>query len=319
MHVSAQNPTRMRFGSAVFAMVPKVLLKRFKPKKLKEGAGFIVRRPVGDGQISDKESDPFLLLDELGPVTYKKGEFPGAPWHPHRGFDTVAYIKEGEGEHSDSMGNNGILRAGDCQWMTAASGIIHDEGKNHPGGLLHGFQCWVNLPTKHKMDPPAYQDVPSRVIPVVVPSPGVTIKIIAGRCAGKNAVVQTLVPIQYVDVMLAANKEFTHDEIDSRMTTTIVYIYRGSGMVDDQAVSDGDCLLLGDGDSVTFKASDSDSGSEDSGMDVLFLAGEKINEPIARHGPFVMNTIEEIEQCFEDYRNGTLVKHKATMRKFDEL
>ena len=135
------------------------LIKKFKAHSQKEGAGFVVRRPIGGPHLLDSVADPFLLLDELGPVEYAKGEFPGAPWHPHRGFDTVMYLKEGEGAHRDSMGNSGVLRAGDCQWMTAASGIVHDEGRDHPGGTLHGFQCWVNLPAKHKMDPPKYQDV----------------------------------------------------------------------------------------------------------------------------------------------------------------
>lgn len=134
-------------------------------------------------------SSQFLLLDELGPTDYAPGEFKGAPWHPHRGFDTVMYLKQGEGKHQDSMGNSGILRAGDVQWMTAASGIEHDEGRDHPGGTLHGFQCWVNLPRQHKMDAPHYQDVPSCAIPVTQPAPGVSAKIIAGcdgdaRCCG---------------------------------------------------------------------------------------------------------------------------------------
>eukprot|EP00486_Rosalina_sp_Unknown_P014844 CAMPEP_0201593864 /NCGR_PEP_ID=MMETSP0190_2-20130828/191358_1 /ASSEMBLY_ACC=CAM_ASM_000263 /TAXON_ID=37353 /ORGANISM="Rosalina sp." /LENGTH=157 /DNA_ID=CAMNT_0048053257 /DNA_START=107 /DNA_END=577 /DNA_ORIENTATION=- len=118
------------------------IMKQFQAHSQKEGAGFTVHRPIGGYNMNEKESDPFLMLDELGPVVYGPGEFEGAPWHPHRGFDTVMYIKHGEGTHQDSMGTKGIIRAGDVQWMTAGSGIIHDEGKDHPGGLLHGFQMW---------------------------------------------------------------------------------------------------------------------------------------------------------------------------------
>ena len=293
-------------------MPPKTLVKRFRPVKVKEGAGFTVRRPVGGPHLTDAASDPFLLLDELGPETYAPGDFPGAPWHPHRGFDTVTYLKSGEGEHRDSMGNTGILRAGDCQWMTAASGIIHDEGRNHPGGLLHGFQLWVNLPAANKMDPPAYQDVPARVIPVVQPAPGVTVKVLAGRCAGADAVVQTKVPVVYADVMCAsASAEWTHVESDPTMETIIAYVYRGAGAVNDHDVAEGDCLVFGpEGEDVRFRG-----GGED-GMDALLLVGKPIKEPIARCGPFVMNTREELTRCFRDYDEGKLATRKGTVRTF---
>eukprot|EP00241_Pyramimonas_parkeae_P023103 CAMPEP_0114323210 /NCGR_PEP_ID=MMETSP0059-20121206/27728_1 /TAXON_ID=36894 /ORGANISM="Pyramimonas parkeae, Strain CCMP726" /LENGTH=278 /DNA_ID=CAMNT_0001451419 /DNA_START=175 /DNA_END=1012 /DNA_ORIENTATION=- len=268
--------------------------RKFLAKKKKEGAGFIVRRPIGGSELSDEDADPFLLLDELGPVNYAKGEFPGAPWHPHRGFDTVMYFKQGEGTHSDSMGNTGTLHAGDCQWMTAASGIIHDEGRNHPGGVMHGFQMWVNLPAKHKMNPLA---------------PGVTAKIIAGECGGTPAVVQTLVPIQYIDFWVNEGASFTHT-VSTEMETCFCYVYKGEGTFSKgQKGSEGDMLLMGSGDSLSF------TGGK-GGMEFLLLAGKKLREPIARHGPFVMNTKQEIMQAFQDYQNGTLVKHKADMREF---
>ena len=292
------------------------LIKKFKAHSQKEGAGFVVRRPIGGPHLLDSVADPFLLLDELGPVEYAKGEFPGAPWHPHRGFDTVMYLKEGEGAHRDSMGNSGVLRAGDCQWMTAASGIVHDEGRDHPGGTLHGFQCWVNLPAKHKMDPPKYQDVPSNVIPTFQPSPGVSAKVIAGTCAGVDAVVQTLVPIQYIDFVLEPRSPFEHggESLAAELETVIVYVYSGSGAVGGTEASSGDTIVLGrnegGGDGVILE-----SGAE--GMSALFLAGKPLREPISRHGPFVMNTREEIMQAFMDYQNGTLVRHKGTMVDFE--
>ena len=202
----------------------KTIKKRFCANKRTEGAGFVVRRPIGDTQISDEEADPFLLLDEVPRTHYAPGEFKGAPWHPHRGFDTVLYLKEGRGDHEDSLGNKGSLEAGDCQWMTAGSGILHHEGANHPGGWLHGFQCWVNLPRADKMTAPYYQDIKASQIPLVQCNERVRAKVIAGAAGEVEAVCQTRSPVQYIDFMLDAGGGYVH-AVPSEMETVIVYVY----------------------------------------------------------------------------------------------
>mmetsp|Transcript_51095 Transcript_51095/g.159668 ORF Transcript_51095/g.159668 Transcript_51095/m.159668 type:complete len:299 (+) Transcript_51095:57-953(+) len=290
----------------------KRVVKKFHAHSQREGAGFIVRRPIGGSSLSDQEADPFLLLDELPRTNYAPGEFPGAPWHPHRGFDTVMYMKEGRGDHEDSMGNKGSLTDGDCQWMTAGAGILHNEGTNHPGGYLHGFQCWINLPKEKKMTPPAYQDIRSSSIPVVTCNDKVKAKVIAGSCAGQDAVCQTIIPVQYIDFMVQPGGEFTHD-VPAEMETVIFYVYKGSAMLGPEQVvaKEGDTCLLDPrgGTKVWFK----ESQNEELGF--LLLAGKPIREPISRYGPFVMNTKEEIRQAFLDYQSGQLCKIKGTMRK----
>ena len=304
--------------------IVKPVIKKFQAHSQREGAGFVIRRPIGGRNLSDEEADPFLLLDELGPVTYAKGEFPGAPWHPHRGFDTVMYMLQGEGKHQDSMGNSGILRGGDVQWMTAGSGIEHDEGRDHPGGVLHGFQMWVNLPSHLKMSDPAYQDVPSGDIPVVKIKNGVEAKVLAGTCHQRNAVVQTKVECQYLDFHVTLEgksdegMEYTHI-VPTHMTTGIVFVYHGSGIfgANDIECSDGDTALLGPGDSLRFKCVSKLDGSKKNlykeDLRFLFLAGCPLKEPIARHGPFVMNTREELLVAFKEYQQGTFIKKKGVM------
>ena len=245
-----------------------------------------------------------------------RGSAAGAPLHPHRGFDTVMYLKQGEGRHSDSTGNSGVLRAGDVQWMTAASGIEHDEGRDHPGGVLHGFQLWVNLPAKHKMDPPAYQDVPSRAIPVVQAAPGVSAKVIAGECAGVKAVVQTKVAVHYVEFVAQPGSGFTH-ALPAELATVFCYVTSGSGVFGPEAApkaaAEGDMLVMSaEGDTVRFSV----PPAADKPLAFLLLAGAPIREPIVRHGPFVMNTRAEIQTCFAEYQAGTFIKHKGTMATF---
>ena len=305
--------------------VVKPVIKKFKAQSQSEGAGFVIRRPIGR-TLSDEEADPFLLLDELGPVSYAKGEFPGAPWHPHRGFDTVMYMLQGEGKHQDSMGNSGILRAGDVQWMTAGSGIEHDEGRDHPGGILHGFQMWINLPSHLKMSDPSYQDIPSDDIPVVEIKDGLKAKILAGTCHRINAIIQTQVECQYLDFQITLEGkssdglEYTHI-VPEKMTTGIVFVYHGTGLfgANDIECTDGDTILLGPGDSLRFKCvtkldnRNKKLYTED--LRFLFLAGKPLKEPIERHGPFVMNTREELLIAFKEYQQGTFIKKKGIMLK----
>ncbi len=222
------------------------------------------------------------------------------------------YFKQGQGTHQDSMGNTGTLYAGDVQWMTAASGIEHDEGRGHPGGPLHGFQMWINLPAAHKMDPPAYQDIPSAKIPRFDVVPGVNAKVIAGECGGVKAVVQTLVPVQYIEFVVQPGASYTHD-VPANMATCFCYVTSGGGTFgpDARAASDGDMLVMSsDGGAVTFTC------TGDRELTFLLLAGQPIKEPIARSGPFVMNTRAELQTAFMEYQRGTFIKHKATMANF---
>lgn len=270
--------------------------------KQREGGGMMVRRPIG-GEISD--ADPFLLLDHFGPVTHKPGEAVGAPDHPHRGFETVSYIIEGSMQHKDSAGNAGTLKAGWVQWMTAGSGVVHSEmpsdEQQEKGGTTEGFQLWVNLPAKDKMVPPRYQDTPSEDIPIVTAQGGnVWVKVIAGEALGTKAVIETRSPILYLDVRLQPGTVFTQPVPEQY--EGLVYVWRGSGFFgcDRRVASMGQVGILDRGEALRMEAGENEE------VRVLLIAGEPLREPIARHGPFVMNTWEEIEQAFKDYQSGKL-------------
>ena len=283
--------------------------KHFTLRSSREGAGFVIRRSIGSSSVTTEETDPFLMLDELPLTDYKPNEFPGAPWHPHRGMDTVMYVKRGKLGHEDSMGNKGVLEDGDCQWMTAASGIEHNEGTGHPGGPMHGFQCWINLPAANKMDAPAYNDMRAASIPSFEPVAGVTAKVIVGEVGGTKSLIKPLLRVQYIDFMCTAGASYEH-ALEGSYETCIVHIYRGSGSfgADRKAAKEGQCLLFGPGDSLPFTA---DSG----GVDFLLLAGVPLREPVVWHGPFVMNSQQQIMQCFADYQSGKFIQKKATYRQ----
>ncbi len=263
-----------------------------------EGGGFKVRRPAAMGRLMS----PFLLLDEMGPVDYAPGEAVGAPSHPHRGFETVTYLLSGGMMHADSAGNSGDLNPGDVQWMTAGRGVIHSElpqddmMKN--GGLMHGFQIWVNLPAKDKMMQPRYQDIPSSEIPEVSSDDGTAwAKVIAGRALGVSAIIDTVIPITFIHLKLKPGASYTHPcEMDHNI---MLYVFGGSLKVEGRSLSDGGLGLLSPGDSVSINAGKN-------GAELLILGGPELGEPIARYGPFVMNTRQEIHQAIEDYNNGTL-------------
>ena len=263
-----------------------------------EGGGFKVRRPAAMGQLMS----PFLLLDEMGPVDYGPGEAVGAPSHPHRGFETVTYLLSGGMMHADSAGNSGDLNPGDVQWMTAGRGVIHSElPQDHMmknGGRMHGFQIWVNLPAKDKMMQPRYQDIPSEEIPEVSSEDGtVWAKVIAGEALGISAVIDTVIPITYIHLKLKPGATYSHAcEHDHNV---MLYVFGGSLAVEGRSLHDGSLGLLSPGESVSMTA-------EDEGAELLILGGPELGEPIARYGPFVMNTRQEIHQAIEDYNNGTL-------------
>ena len=262
-----------------------------------EGGGFKVRRPVAMGSLMS----PFLLLDEMGPVNYGPREAIGAPSHPHRGFETVTYMLEGAMQHADSAGNSGDLNPGDVQWMTAGRGIIHSE-LPHPdfyesGGKMHGFQIWVNLPAKDKMMAPRYQDIPANDLPTVESSDGkVWAKVVAGEAMGAKAVIDTVIPIQFIHYKMQADSKVNHAVAND--LNVMVYMFGGSAKIAGKMVEDGQLVLLSEGSEI-------DLASEQ-GAEFLLLAGPEINEPISRYGPFVMNTRQEIHQAIIDYQNGTL-------------
>jgi redox-sensitive bicupin YhaK (pirin superfamily) len=269
-----------------------------------EGAGFIVHRPFPVGDLD--QVDPFLLLDHMGPVDYAPGEAVGAPDHPHRGFETVSYILEGELEHEDSAGHRGVIGAGDVQWMTAGSGVVHSEMPSRrlqtEGGRVEGFQIWVNLPSDQKMTDPRYQEVPQARIPRVELDEGrAVVRLIAGRAHGVDGAVETTSPIVYAHVTVQPGGRVDLPA-DAGMNA-MIYVIHGSGAVgaDERPVRQYELAILEhDGDEVHLAAGD------DEPLDVLVLAGEPLREPIARYGPFVMNTRQQIVDAFEDYQAGRL-------------
>lgn len=271
-----------------------------------EGGGFLVRRPFPTAAFAD--FDPFLLLDEMGPMEVAPGEAKGAPDHPHRGFETVTYLLSGEMEHKDSRGHAGRLRAGDVQWMTAGAGVVHSEMPSaefqRSGGRMHGFQLWVNLPRNEKMAKPRYQEIPREQIPTATSADGlVTVDVIAGEALGRRAVIETHTPIMYLHFEIkpggVVNQHVPSDY------NGFAYIVDGEGLFGDEKLSavDGQLITFApDGDEVRIENA-SGSGRN---LEILLIAGLPLNEPIARYGPFVMNTREEIYQAFEDYRMGRM-------------
>ena len=270
-----------------------------------EGGGFPVRRPFPTKELM--QFDPFLLLDHLGPVTWAPGEGIGAPDHPHRGFETVTYLLSGGFQHKDSAGHAGKLKAGDVQWMTAGSGVVHSELPAdefmRDGGVMHGFQIWVNLPARDKMIQPRYQEIPAAQIPVATSSDGkIKVRVIAGRALGKSAVIETRTPIYYLHFTIQPGGELVQ-EIPAGYNS-LVYLISGELQTgkERKRVREGQMAQLGDGETVQLTvASDATAPA-----DFLLLAGQPLNEPVARYGPFVMNTREQIEQAFRDYQSGRM-------------
>jgi redox-sensitive bicupin YhaK (pirin superfamily) len=265
----------------------------------KEGGGFLVRRPFPTQGLD--HLDPLLMLDELGPIVYGPGEAIGAPDHPHRGFETVTYILDGESAHADSAGHAGTLAAGDVQWMTAGAGVVHREMPSlrmqREGGRMHGFQLWVNLPRAEKMVAPRYQEIASSTIPTATSPDGLaSVRVIAGEALGVSAVIATRTPILYHHWTLAPGATVTVAlPSDARVG---VYVFEGSVTVSGVVVGDGQLAVLGDGDTVTLSA--------DVASSALVIGGRPLREPIAWGGPFVMNTREEVMQAYADFRAGKM-------------
>jgi len=278
---SATNPTTT--SRTVRAVVPSV--------RQLEGGGFEVRRPFPTPRLS--LVDPFLLLDEMGPVDVAPGEAKGAPDHPHRGFETVTYMLDGAMEHEDSAGNAGRIGPGDVQWMTAGSGVIHSEMPSPEvsaeGGRMHGFQLWVNLPAADKMINPRYQEYNAGEIPKVEHPDGGVLRVIAGEVEGVRGPVDTHSPVTYVHATLPPGATAAVPSPKSEHAMTFTFQGEGDGVLQ---------IFADDGDTIELQ----NDGTE--AQEVLVLAGEPLGEPVARYGPFVMSTGEEIEQAIDDYRSG---------------
>ena len=295
--------------------------KVWKSKPTIEGAGVHLKRAFGFHEVPDL--DPFLLLDDFhaaNPALY----LPGFPWHPHRGIETITYVLNGDIEHGDSMENQGLISAGDVQWMTAGSGIIHQEmPKGDNSGLLWGFQLWANLPSSHKMMPPRYRDVKRAQIPEIALESGARIKIICGEVNGVAGPVRDIIiDPEYLDVFLPAGSAFTYPLKSSH--TAFAYVVEGAGFFDQerdsfahevigqnyfdftrQCLCEAETLItFSEGDAVAIT-------TEERPLRFLLVSGKPIGEPVAWYGPIVMNTQEQLRTAFEEYRNGTFIKHRV--------
>ena len=293
-----------------------------KSQPVIEGAGVKLNRAFGFGATA--EFDPFLLLDDFRnerPEDYRAG----FPWHPHRGIETITYVRAGTVEHGDSLGNRGLLGAGDVQWMTAGSGILHQEmPQGDAEGRMHGFQLWANLPSSLKMTHPRYQDVPVAAIPEIVDDDGTRVRVITGDFWGKRGPVDGVAADpRYLDVSVPPGKKKTLKVETDRHA--FAYVFAGSGtfggasqplgVLTEKAVADGSerlvrertgnrsLVLFDSGDEVTVQAGDE-------GIHFLLVSGKPIEEPVAWYGPLVMNTNAEIQKAVSELQNGTFIKHR---------
>ena len=279
-----------------------------------EGEGFRVRRPFPG--LDRSVADPFNLVDQMGEVQYAPGEAKGAPDHPHRGFETVTYMIDGEFVHRDSTGGGGVIANGDTQWMTAGAGIVHSEMPPErlirSGGLFHGVQLWVNLPAAQKWSPPRYQDISAKSVALLRSEDGgALVRVIAGELAGHRGPGVTQTPITYAHVTLLPGSRL---EVPWRPDfNALVYVLGGSGSVGAEAVPlrSGQLAILGPGDALRIDGGPRQDGRTPT-FDVLILGGKPIGEPVIQYGPFVMNTREEIMQAIADYQSGRMGSIPAT-------
>jgi len=292
-----------------------------KAKPTMEGAGVHLRRAFGFGETSD--FDPFLLLDDFRndrPEDFEKG----FPWHPHRGIETITYVLAGNVDHGDSLGNAGTIGAGDVQWMTAGSGIIHQEMPHgDPEGKMHGFQLWANLPSSLKMTPPRYQEVQSKDVPEVVDDDGTKIRVICGDVWGSTGPIDGIAADpQYIDVWVPPGKKKTLPVETTRHAFAYVFAgsgkfcnasdplevpTEGAGWADTSLAEEADnrsLVLFDRGDEVTVQAGEM-------GIRFLLVSGKPLEEPVAWYGPIVMNTRDELQQAFAEFQAGTFLKHAS--------
>ncbi|MFV0259371.1 MAG: pirin family protein [Acidimicrobiales bacterium] len=274
----------------------------------REGEGFPVRRAFAGVDLA--ALDPFIHMDQMGEVEYAPGEPKGTPWHPHRGFETVTYIIDGTFVHQDSHGGGGIITNGDTQWMTAGSGLLHIEVPPEElvvsGGLFHGLQLWVNLPSALKMSPPRYQDIRGGDVGLLSsPDGGALVRVIAGELDGHDGPGVTHTPITVLHATVGPGARLRLPW--NPRYNALVYALNGHGSVgpDHRPIRMGQLAVLGDGDVVEVGA-DEQQESRSPNLDLYILGGQPIREPVAAYGPFVMNTRAELAQAFEDFQAGRL-------------
>jgi redox-sensitive bicupin YhaK (pirin superfamily) len=285
-----------------------------------EGEGFPVRRAFAGVDLA--RLDPFIHMDQMGEVDYAPGEPKGTAWHPHRGFETVTYIIDGTFRHQDSNGGGGLITNGDTQWMTAGGGILHIEEPPEElvvsGGLFHGFQLWVNLPSQLKMTNPRYQDIRAGEVALLSTSDGgALLRVIAGDLAGHKGPGITHTPISVVHATVSPGAQV---RLPWRSNfNALGYVLAGNGTVGAQRrpVRTGQLVVFGPGGSITFGADPRQQGPGQD-FDILLLGGEPIREAVAAYGPFVMNTRDELVQAFEDYQAGRLGSIPARPRPIPE-
>ncbi len=302
-------------------MTIRAVKRTSKAQPTMEGAGVRLQRVFGFGDTSD--FDPFLMMDDFrndNPADYKAG----FPWHPHRGIETITYVLAGTVDHGDSLGNKGTLGAGDVQWMTAGSGILHQEmPKGDLKGRMHGFQLWANLPSSLKMSAPRYQDVPSAEIADLGDDDGTRVRVICGAYKGKRGPVDGIAAEpRYLDVLVPPGKRKSFATENYRQA--FAYVFEGSarfagasqpfGVLTEREKADGSEKLvretIGNRSLVVFDSGDEvtvEAGSE--GVRFLLISGRPLREPIAWHGPIVMNTQAELQTAVSELRNGTFIKH----------
>jgi quercetin 2,3-dioxygenase len=272
----------------------------FTAPRAQDGDGVDLRRAFPGTALMD--IDPFLLLDQMGPMDSAPGKARGFPPHPHRGFETVTYLLSGEMQHRDSWGNHGLLGPGDVQWMTAGSGLVHSEMPSDrfvkEGGRLHGFQLWINLPRRDKMIAPRYQDTAAARIPIATAS-GVSVKVIAGESLGVKGVIETRIPILYLHATLEPGATFTQEI--PKTENAFAFVIEGEGSFADTTAGKYQVAVF---DRSAASVTVTNTGSAP--LSFLLIAGEPIGEPVARYGPFVMNSREEIVQAAEDFRSGRM-------------
>jgi len=277
------------------------VLKIIAGKPVIEGDGVHLKRVFGFGE--QPEFDPFLLLDDFrstNPTDYERG----FPWHPHRGIETISYVLRGTVEHGDSLGNHGVIGRGDVQWMTAGSGIIHQEmPKGDQEGVMGGFQLWANLPASHKMMKPRYRDLKGSDIPVITTDKGVQVRVICGEVEGTSGPLRDIViDPEYLDVSLPRDSEFVHPTKPGH--TVFAYLIEGRGVFAGRKnpfVVNGSLVLFDNGDRMT-------ASTEEEPVRFLLVSGKPIGEPVVWSGPIVMNTREELETAFREFRDGTFIK-----------
>jgi quercetin 2,3-dioxygenase len=297
----ATNNLNVYFNQEISMEKARIIRTILKGKPTIEGAGVRLKRVFGNKEVP--LFDPFLMLDDFrsyNPEHYRAG----FPWHPHRGIETITYVLSGNVDHGDSMGNKGVISAGDTQWMTAGSGIIHQEmPRGDKEGKMEGFQLWANLPRSHKMMEPRYRNITNSQVPEVLLGNGVKVRIICGKLGEyEGPVKEIVIDPEYLDVAIPPKSNFIHPTIPGY--TIFAYVIEGQAFFDgteSNPIGHSSACLFNDGDHIAVT-------TRDEAVRFLLISGKPIGEPVAWHGPIVMNTDEELKRAFEEYQNGTFIK-----------